>query len=181
MRILHLVNHCARANGHVNVSVDMACTQARNGHSVGYACSRGDYIPLLKAFGVKVYNVTEPHRGIFKFFSAQRLFWKTIRDFRPDIIHVHMAAQSVIVQPYRLFGYKTVTTIHNEFDQSVWLMGLASRVVTVSRAGGQAMVKRGFSAKKVRTVLNGTVGSQRFSKIFDVADVNHPAIVTVCG
>ena len=181
MRILHLVNHCARANGHVNVSVDMACTQARNGHSVGYACSRGDYIPLLKAFGVKVYNVTEPHRGIFKFFSAQRLFWKTIRDFRPDIIHVHMAAQSVLVQPYRLFGYKTVTTVHNEFDRSVWLMGLASRVVTVSKAGKQAMVNRGFSEGKVRIVLNGAVGSPRLPAEFSLAELEHPAIVTVCG
>jgi glycosyltransferase involved in cell wall biosynthesis len=181
MRILHLANHCGKANGHVNVSVDMACTQARNGHSVGYACSRGDYIPLLEAFGVKVYRVPEPHRGIFKFFSAQRLFWKTIRDFRPDIIHIHMAAQSVLVQPYRLFGYKTVTTVHNEFDRSVWLMGLASRIVTVSKAGRQAMIKRGFSEDKVRIVLNGPVGSPRLPQEFSLAEVDHPAIVTICG
>jgi glycosyltransferase involved in cell wall biosynthesis len=181
MRILHLVNHCGKANGHVNVSVDMACTQAKNGHCVGYACSRGDYIPLLETFGVQVYNVTEPHRGFLAFFSAQHLFWKTIRDFRPDIIHVHMAAQSVLVQPYRLFGYKTVTTVHNEFDRSVWLMGLASRIVTVSAAGGQAMMKRGFRRNKIRTVLNGTVGSPRLPPKFALAHVDHPAIVTVCG
>ena len=181
MRILHLANHCEKANGHVNVSVDMACTQARNGHFVGYSCSSGDYIPLLKASGVEVYNVAQPHRGILQFLRAHRQFWKVIRDFRPDIIHVHMVAQNVLVQPYRIFGYKTVTTVHNEFDRSVWLMGLASRIVTVSRAGGQAMIKRGFNKKKVRTVLNGTLGSPRLPAKFEIVDLRHPAIMTVCG
>jgi len=178
---MHLVNHCGKANGHVNVSIDLACTQAKNGHTVGYTCAMGDYIPLLQSFGVQVYKVTEPHRNLGQFFSAQRQFWNAVRDFRPDVIHVHMAAQNVLVQPYRLFGYKTVTTVHNEFDRSVWLMGLASRIVAVSKAGAAAMVRRGFSSKKVRIVLNGTVNSPRLPKNFTVAEVTHPAIVTVCG
>ena len=124
MRILHMINHCSKANGHVNVSVDMACTQARNGHAVAYSCSSGDYIPLLKTFSVKIYHIDQPHRGVLKFLTAQRQLWKAIRDFKPDIIHVHMAAQNILVQPYRMFGYKTVTTVHNEFDRSVWLMGI---------------------------------------------------------
>jgi glycosyltransferase involved in cell wall biosynthesis len=181
MRILHMINHCSKANGHVNVSVDMACTQARNGHFVGYSCSYGDYIPLLKTFGVTVYHVDQPHRGIQNFLRSQRQLLKAIRDFQPDVIHVHMAAQNVLVQPYRFLGYKTVTTVHNEFDRSVWIMGLASRIVTVSQAGRRAMVRRGFNKKKVRTVLNGTVGTPRLPPEFEVADVKSPAIITVCG
>jgi glycosyltransferase involved in cell wall biosynthesis len=165
----------------VNVSIDMACTQAMNGHNVGYTCSKGDYIPLLKNSGVKVYEVPEPHRGILDFLNAQWQLWNVIRSLRPDIIHVHMAAQSILVQPYRIFGYKTVTTVHNEFNRSVWLMGLASRIVAVSKAGSQAMVRRGFTKKKVRTVLNGAIGSPRLHQNFVPADVTHPAIVTVCG
>jgi len=181
MRILHLVNHCGKANGHVNVSVDMACTQSRNGHDVGYTCAKGDFIPLLEQAGVRVFKVEEPHRSLGKFLAAERQLWRTIRQFKPDIIHVHMAAQSVLIQPYRLAGYKVVTTVHNEFDRSVWLMGLASRVVTVSKSGYEAMLKRGFSAKKVRIVLNGSVGSPRLTQKFEAAQLMHPAIVSVGG
>jgi glycosyltransferase involved in cell wall biosynthesis len=181
MRILHMINHCSKANGHVNVSVDMACTQAQIGHFVAYSCSDGDYIPLLKTFGVQIYHVDQPHRSILKFLRAQSQLLKAVREFQPDVIHVHMAAQNVLVQPYRFFGYKTVTTVHNEFDRSAWIMGLASRIVTVSQAGRQAMVRRGFNKKKVRTVLNGTVGSPRLPSEFQVADVKSPAVITVCG
>ncbi len=181
MRILHLVNHCGKANGHVNVSVDMACTQARNGHDVGYTCAKGDFIALLQEAGVEVFKVEEPHRSLRQLFAAQLQLRRAIRQFRPDIIHVHMAAQSVLIQPYRLAGAKVVTTVHNEFDRSVWLMGLASRVVTVSRSGYEAMIRRGFSAKKVRIVLNGSVGSPRLARDFEMAQVNHPAIVSVGG
>jgi hypothetical protein len=90
-----------------------------------------------------------------QFIKAQRELWRAVKTFHPDIIHVHMAAQSVLIQPYRLMGYKVVTTVHNEFDRSVWLMGLASRIVTVSKAGYEGMVRRGFSRKKIRIVLNG--------------------------
>ncbi len=181
MRILHLVNHCGKANGHVNVSVDIACTQAKNGHVIGYACSKGDYISLLENYGIKTFLVEEPHRTILKFFRAQYQLWSAIKQFKPDVIHAHMAAQSVLIQPYRLFGYKVVTTVHNEFDRSVWLMGLATRVVAVSKAGYEAMLRRGFSQNRVRIVLNGSVGSPRLADNFLPANIEHPAIVTVCG
>ncbi|MGP8025783.1 MAG: glycosyltransferase family 4 protein [Acidocella sp.] len=181
MRILHLVNHCGKANGHVNVSVDMACTQSRNGHVVGYTCSKGDFIPMLEQAGVKVFKVEEPHRNIRQFIKAHFELWRAIMAFQPDIIHVHMAAQSVLIQPYRLMGYKVVTTVHNEFDRSVWLMGLASRIVTVSKAGYAGMIRRGFSSKKIRIVLNGSVGSPRLKQDFSPAQIQQPAIITVAG
>ena len=181
MRILHLVNHCGKANGHVNVSVDMACTQSHNGHVIGYSCAKGDFIPLLEQAGVRVFKVEEPHRNMRQFIKAQRELWRAVKTFHPDIIHVHMAAQSVLIQPYRLMGYKVVTTVHNEFDRSVWLMGLASRIVTVSKAGYEGMVRRGFSRKKIRIVLNGSVGSPRLGQNFTPAEIRHPAIITVGG
>lgn len=181
MRILHLVNHCGKANGHVNVSVDMACTQSYNGHIVGYSCAKGDFIELLEQAGVKVFKVEEPHRNIRQFFKAEFQLWRAVKAFRPDVIHVHMAAQSVLIQPYRIMGYKVVTTVHNEFDRSVWLMGLASRIVTVSKAGYEGMVRRGFNRRKIRIVLNGSVGSPRLKQEFTAAEILHPAILTVGG
>jgi glycosyltransferase involved in cell wall biosynthesis len=181
MRILHLINHCRKANGHVNVSVDIACTQVRYGHTVAYSCADGDFISLLKDNGVNVFTVEEPHRTIKSFFLSQFQLWKAIREFRPEIIHVHMAAQSVLVQPYRLFGYNVITTVHNEFDRSVWLMGLATRVVTVSKAGYDAMLRRGFGKNRVRTVINGSIGSPRLPAKFSPVTIKKPAIITVCG
>ncbi len=181
MRIMHLINHCGKANGHVNVSVDMACTQAGAGHAVAYCCSGGDYLSLLEQHGVKLFEMAEPHRNIRQFLSGNRSLWRAVKAFRPDIIHVHMAAQIILAQPLRLLGYKVVTTVHNEFDRSVWLMGLASRIVTVSYAGASAMRARGFNKNRVRTVLNGTVGSPRLPQHFTPASLQSPSIVTVCG
>ncbi len=181
MRIMHLLNHCGKANGHVNVSVDLAITQRSMGYDVGYTCASGDFIPLLESAGVKVYRVEQPHRGIGKFFSANVQLNRAIRDFAPDVLHVHMAAQSVLVQPYRLLGYKVVTTLHNEFDRSAWLMGRASRVVTVGQTGFEIMRKSRVPTRKLRQVQNGSVGSPRLPAAFTPADLAHPAILTVCG
>lgn len=181
MRIMHLINHCGRANGHVNVSVDMACWQAKAGHQVAYTCSNGHYIELLELYGVQCFHAPEPHRNVLQFFESGNAIWRAVRAFRPDIIHVHMAAQIIMVQPLRLLGYKIVSTVHNEFDRSVWVMGLATRIVAVSKAGAAAMVRRGFSKKAVRVVLNGTIGSPRMPSSFIAAEISRPAVITVCG
>ena len=34
MRILHLLNHTNRLNGHVHAAVDLACAQKKRGHEV---------------------------------------------------------------------------------------------------------------------------------------------------
>ena len=181
MRIMHLLNHCSKANGHVNVSVDLACTQVRMGHVVGYGCADGDFLELLRNAGVRLYRIEQPHRNLPDFLRANWQLWKAIRDFRPDVLHAHMAAQSVLVQPCRLFGCKVVTTLHNEFDRSAWLMGLAGRVVTVSQTGHDFMRRRGVPQAHIHIVQNGSVGSPRLCPDFSPAELAHPAIFTVCG
>jgi glycosyltransferase involved in cell wall biosynthesis len=181
VRILHLANHCGKANGHVNVSVDMACTQAKNGHHIGYASSGGDFIGLMQDFGVEIFFIPQPHRSLTGYFRANLALARTLRQFKPDVVHIHMAAQSALMQPFRMLGYKTVTTVHNEFDRSAWLMGLATRVVTVSYAYAERLRNKGTARKRVRTVLNGSVGSPRLPAKFSPAQLEHPAILTVCG
>jgi hypothetical protein len=85
MRIMHLINHYGRPNCHVNVSVDMACTQVTVGHSVAYGCSVGDYIGLLERHGVKVFYIAEPDRGVRQFFFAGKSLWKAVSEFRPKL------------------------------------------------------------------------------------------------
>lgn len=44
MRILHLTNHIQKiGNGIVNVAVDLACLQAKDGHNVAMASAGGQY------------------------------------------------------------------------------------------------------------------------------------------
>ena len=150
----------------MNVSVDLACTQARMGHAVAYGCAGGDFLELLRGAGVRLYRIEQPHRNLPDFFRANWQLLRAIRDFRPDVLHAHMAAQSVLVQPYRLLGYKFVTTLHNEFDRSAWLMGLAGRVVTVSQTGYESMLRRGVRKNAsilYRTVLSAHHGCARIS------------------
>ncbi len=151
------------------------------GHVVGYGCADGDFLELLRGAGVHLYKIDQPHRNPLGFIRANWKLLKAIRDFRPDVLHAHMAAQSVLLQPYRLIGYKLVTTLHNEFDRSAWLMGLAGRVVTVSQTGYDSMRRRGVPDARIRVVQNGSVGSPRLSTAFSSAQLAHPAILTVCG
>ncbi len=183
MRVLHISNHCGKANGNVNVAVDLACTQARGGHEVAFASSGGDFVPLMEGYGVKHFFVPRPHQGFvpFAFTSAVAHLYATVAKFRPDIVHVHMAAHNIALQPLRLFGLKIVTTVHNEFDWAVWIMGLADRVISVSKTGAKAMVARGVSPSRSRVVLNGSVESPRLPETFSPQKVDHPAILSVCG
>ncbi len=52
MRIMHVLNHCHDGNGHVNVAVDLACTQVVEGHDVAIASSGGPYVDRLRSEGV---------------------------------------------------------------------------------------------------------------------------------
>jgi len=116
--------------------------------------------------------------------SRRRIFTESgyiIKNFKPDVVHIHMVVQNVLVQPFRLFGLKTVTTIHNEFDRSVFLMRFASRILSVSKHGAEAMHRRGFPLSKIRVVVNGPVNSPRLPRAFEPVSLQHPALVTVCG
>jgi len=181
LRILQLANHCRKSNGHVHVSVDLACTQARNGHDVAYACAGGDFVELMERSGVTVFLLPEPHQNLRQFASALIALRRIIKSFKPDVAHIHMVAQNVMIQPFRLLGLRTVTTIHNEFARSAYLMGFASRIVCVSRQGTETMKKRGLSAGRMRVVENGPVNSPRLPASFQPVELAHAAIVTVCG
>ena len=54
MRILHILNDVTnRGNGIVNVTVDIAIEQSRQGHTVAIASAGGEYEELLRAFHVE--------------------------------------------------------------------------------------------------------------------------------
>ncbi len=184
MRILHILNHVKEiGNGIVNVTVDLACLQAKTGHKVGVASGGGEYEELLADYGVRHFQLDQARNPINLLKAASR-YREIAREFQPDTVHAHMMTGVVLARTLRAgFGYALVSTVHNEFQRSAVLMGWADRVIAVSNAVAESMVRRGVPRKKLRVVTNGTLGSPRTRQIKDYlpAPLQRPAIATVAG
>ncbi|MBW4478718.1 MAG: glycosyltransferase family 4 protein [Tolypothrix brevis GSE-NOS-MK-07-07A] len=184
MRVLHLTNHIQKiGNGIVNVAVDLACLQAKDGHDVAMASDGGEYEVLLASYGGQHFQLNQSRTPLNLIKAAGR-YREIIQEFQPDIVHAHMMTGVVIGGLFKNgFGYHLVSTIHNEFQRSAVLMGLADRVIAVSNAVADSMVRRGIPKKKLRVVPNGTLGSPRHRSILDYQPLplHRPAIATVAG
>jgi glycosyltransferase involved in cell wall biosynthesis len=183
-RILHITSHMQIiGNGIVNVAVDLACLQSKYGHTVAVASAGGEYVDLLRAYDVKHYELDQSR----KLLNATQLVqhYRTIvKEFRPDIVHAHMMT-GVLIAKFLRYGYTygLISTVHNEFQPSAVLMGLADRVIAVSNAVANSMVRRGIPSAKLRVVSNGPLGSPRTCHLkgYQPALLQRPAIVTVAG
>ncbi|MCF4968508.1 glycosyltransferase family 4 protein [Nostoc sp. CMAA1605] len=184
MRVLHILNHIREiGNGIVNVAVDLACLQAKNGHDVAVASVGGEYEKLLASYGVKHFLLDQA-RTPMNLIPAVRRYRAIIKDFQPDIVHAHMMTGVVLGKLLKANSdYALVSTVHNEFQRSAILMGLADRVIAVSKAVCQSMVRRGIPGHKLRVISNGTLGSVRTRNIqeYQPVKLQHPAIATVAG
>ncbi|POF31092.1 glycosyltransferase family 4 protein [Roseibium marinum] len=182
MRVLHLLNHSKRLNGHVHAAVDLSCAQKKQGHEVSIASGSGDFDDLLKRQGVERFEISHERRPFTLLKSLWKLFF-LVRKWKPDVIHAHMMTSAVLAWPVcKLLRIPLVTTVHNEFEKSADLMRLGDRVIAVSQAVRDSMERRGVPASKLRVVLNGTIGSARFEERDDTkADLKHPAILIVAG
>jgi glycosyltransferase involved in cell wall biosynthesis len=182
MRILHLLNHTRRLNGHVHAAVDLACAQAALGHSVAVASGGGDFDQLLAEHGVKCIKMNQERRLL----SLSKGLWslyRLVNEWRADVVHAHMVTSAILAWPVcRVLRRALITTVHNEFQKSAILMGLGTRVIAVSAAVGQSMQKRGISSSRIDVVLNGTIGSVRFEgKDRTARPLKKPAIIFVGG
>jgi glycosyltransferase involved in cell wall biosynthesis len=182
LRIVHVLNHVLKANGHVCAMVDLACTQAKFGHKVSVCSGGGDFENLLSEHGITHVKIDHT-RNVLVLLKSMIALARSFRRLKPDIVHAHMMTSAVLVASVLpLFRSKLVTTVHNDFEKSATLMKLGHRVIAVSDASRKKMVARGISAKKMRTVLNGTLGSPRFPvEIVPRALPKHPAITFVGG
>jgi glycosyltransferase involved in cell wall biosynthesis len=184
MRILHITNHVQKiGNGIVNVAVDLACLQAQDGHEVAVSSAGGEYETLLASYGVRHFHLDQSRQPLNIIKAAWRL-QEIVRNFQPDIIHAHMMTGVVLAGILKNNNdYSLVSTVHNEFQRSAVLMGLADRVIAVSHAVADAMVRRGISKTKLRIVSNGTLGSPRHRQLQDYQPLplHRPAITTVAG
>lgn len=161
MKILHVLNHTTKSNGHVHAAVDLACEQAATGHRVTIASEGGDFDALLTRHHVAVEYLGH-RRKLHKLPVEMLSFFRLFRRLRPDVVHAHMMTSAVLAWlPCQVLRIPLVTTVHNEFEKSAILMGLGKRVIAVSESVRNSMERRGISRKRLRVVLNGTIGSAR--------------------
>ena len=184
MRVLHILNDIQEiGNGIVNVAVDLACLQAKVGHEVAVASAGGEYEELMARYGVRHFKLDQTRTPI-NLLKATARYRAIVQEFHPDIVHAHMMTAVVLASILRMgFGYAVVSTVHNEFQRSAVLMGWADRVIAVSQAVAQSMVRRGVPQNKLRVVNNGTLGSPRTRplKEYQPMLLQRPAIATVAG
>lgn len=182
MRILHVLNHTFRLNGHVHAAVDLACAQAALGHHVAVCSAGGSFDALLAANGVATIVLDQGRRPGTALKAAAALI-RHVRGARFDVVHAHMVTSALLAWPAcRLAGVPLVTTVHNEFQKSSILMGLGTRVIAVSAAVGRSMARRGVAPSRLRVVLNGTVGAARFAGRAGVPEpLPSPSVLFVGG
>ncbi|NJM70302.1 MAG: glycosyltransferase family 4 protein [Scytonema sp. RU_4_4] len=183
MHVLHLTNHIQKiGNGIVNVAVDLACLQAKLGYDVAIASAGGEYETLLERYGIKHFQLNQSRTPLNIAKAAWR-YWCIIQEFQPDIVHAHMMTGVVLAALVRTSSYGLVSTVHNEFQRSAIIMGLADRVIAVSSAVADSMERRGIPKHKLRVVSNGTLGSPRHPNIteYHPLPLYRPAITTVAG
>jgi glycosyltransferase involved in cell wall biosynthesis len=184
MRIIHILNHVQEiGNGIVNVAVDLACLQAKTGHDVAVISAGGEFEALLAVYGVKHYYLNQSRNPI-NMIKAAMHYRAIVQEFQPQIVHAHMMTGIVLARTLRNGrGYALVSTVHNEFQRASLLMGLAERVIAVSKAVQTSMVQRGIPEKKLRVVRNGTLGSPRTRQLseYQPLPLQRPAIATVAG
>ncbi|MBE9007086.1 glycosyltransferase family 4 protein [Fortiea sp. LEGE XX443] len=184
MRILHITNHLEKiGNGIVNVAVDLACLQSQDGHDVAVASAGGEFETLLARHNTKHFQLDQSRQPL-NLLKAVWRFREIVQQFQPDIVHAHMMTGVVLAGILRkAHKYNLVSTVHNEFQRSAVLMGLADRVIAVSQAVCHSMLQRGIPQNKLRVVSNGTLGSPRHLSIQDYQPLplHHPSITTVAG
>jgi glycosyltransferase involved in cell wall biosynthesis len=182
VRVLHVLNHTARLNGHVHAAVDLACAQARLGHEVAVCSGGGDFDSLLATNHVEHF-VIDQRRKPSTAAKASLSIGLLLRRWRCDVAHAHMMTSALLSWPgCQLNRVPLVTTVHNEFEKSAILMGIGTRVITVSAAVARSMRKRGIPARRLRVILNGTIGCARHEGLERTAvRTGSPSVLFVGG
>lgn len=147
----------------MHAAVDLACAQAKLGHDVALCSEAGSFDALLAKNNVAVFQIDQSRKPLT---LAKAIFQLAglVRRFQPDVVHAHMMTSAVAAWPItRVFRIPLITTVHNAFEKSARLMGVGDRVIAVSKAVAESMAGRGISSKRIRVILNGTVGSARLA------------------
>nr|WP_321983135.1 glycosyltransferase family 4 protein [uncultured Lichenicoccus sp.] len=183
-RVTHVLKHCGYANGNVHVAVDLACVQAQAGYEVTFVSGGGTFVEMLTRHGVRhtvmPQQLTQPLRMLRSIFT----FVRFCRSERPDVIHAHMTAGALMgYVASRFTGIPLVTTVHNSFDPQSVFMRLGRRIVAVSHAERDNLIRNGCNPETVAVVLNAPANSPRTAYMRNDRDIRlvRPCVVVICG
>jgi glycosyltransferase involved in cell wall biosynthesis len=184
LRILHVLNTVRElGNGIINTAMDLAWGQRQLGHEVAVASAGGEFESRLTEWGIPHHALDQTRRPLTLLAAARRLRG-LLREQRPDVVHAHMMTGVVLARAVRggrpplLVGH-----VHNVYQRSARLMGLADVVLCCGTDVRETMRATGVPPERLRVVLNGTIGSPRLPAAETVtpAPIAKPAVVTVAG
>jgi glycosyltransferase involved in cell wall biosynthesis len=183
-RIMHLSKHCVDGNGNVHVAVDLSCLQAASGCDVSFVSAGGTYEGVLGHFGVRHYLLEQDQKKPFGIIKSAWKLMALVRKERPEVMHAHMMGSALVGYFVSLMtGVPLITTVHNSFDWHSVIMRLGRRIVAVSHAEKEQLIKRGFNKGRLEVIMNASVSSPRENVIKNAFDpvLTSPCIMTVCG
>ncbi len=184
MRVIHVVRHCYHGNGNVHVAVDLACVQAQAGYEVAFISGGGTFEKMLLESGVQHITLSHEQRKPFQAMKAAWHLIRVARKMKADVIHAHMMSSAVIGYIATMFSKASlITTMHNSFEPRSAIMRLGKRVVAVSQAEREQLIRRGYKASKVDVVMNAANHSPREKFMDDGAEIplQSPCITAACG
>lgn len=164
--ILHSTNDFRLdGTGITNLLADLMFAQIDAGHQVTLVTNEQSGNPLVQEFiehGGLVHEIV-PVNGPGALLLERRRLAALVKAGSIDVLHAHtVRGLAVILGADPRLARKTVFTVHNDFQLSSRLAGLAGRVVCVSAASQRLMQRRlPLRRSAVRVITNGTLGSRR--------------------
>ena len=182
LRIVHLIKHCGYGNGNVHVAVDLACVQAKAGHDVTFVSAGGTFEPLLEEYKVRHIKVDHDQRRPLAVLRAMWTVTRLVRRTKPHVINAHMMSSALVGWVASVLGrVPLVTTVHNSFDKHSVIMKLGRRIIAVSQAERDSLLKKGYKSDRLVAIMNAPANSPREAFMDDGRDIElrSPAIVAV--
>ncbi|NIZ92162.1 glycosyltransferase family 4 protein [Kineococcus rubinsiae] len=182
LTIVHVLNDVEDlGNGINNSTVELACAQRALGHDVVVASAGGGQVALLERYGVR-HVVLVQERTPASLLGARRRWASLVRSLRPDVVHVHNLTGAVLAGAGLRRPYVLIATLHLEEKKGVGAMALADRVIAFHDAARLRSLVPGRGDRQLDVLRQGILGGARSAADdASVPDVQHPAVVTVCG
>nr|WP_299955333.1 glycosyltransferase family 4 protein [uncultured Modestobacter sp.] len=179
--VIHVLPHLRRVgNGIVNVTVDLALAQSKEGMTVHVVAPAGELGNALRDGGVTTHDLPAPGRGVgrtMKIIGALRGILSTVD---ADIVHAHTTTLTLLTRAALSISRSPrpplVATAHNQFDARTRLLRTASAVIAVSESNGETL-RRWFGSRRVTVIRNGISPTTSASTV----ELRRPAVLFVGG
>lgn len=160
--VLHVLPHIENVgNGLVDVTIDLAISQAGRNHSVAVAGLGGAYGHLLEQAGIAHYPLHVSFAGMRSVVRSLILLRRAVRESGANVIHVHTVA-GVILSLFVPRSVARIGTVHNSFGRWAALFTLCQSIIVLNK---DDLAK--FSCKGLRRrtfiIENGVLGGPRRS------------------